>query len=89
MIEPGSVVKRAFDVRTRRIGDKQLIARSEDVKELNDVAAVIWRLADGVRSARMISEGVAAEYDVNPEEALDDVIEFLTEMTGAQFMVAQ
>jgi hypothetical protein len=89
MIKPDSVVRRALDVRTRRIGNKQLIARSEDVKELNDVAAVIWRLADGVRSARIISEGVAAEYDVNTEEALADVIEFLIEMTGDQFMEVQ
>jgi hypothetical protein len=88
MIDPDSVVNRAYDVRTRRIGNKQLIARSEDVKELNDVAAVIWRLADGVRSARMISEGVSAEFDVTAEEALNDVIEFLTEMTGGQFMEA-
>jgi hypothetical protein len=86
MIGPDSVVKRAYDVRTRRIGNKQLIARGEDLKELNDVAAVIWRLSDGVRSVRVISEGISAEYDVSPEEALNDVIEFFTEMTGAQFM---
>ena len=86
MIGPDAVVKRALDARARRIGDNQLVARGQEVKELNEVAAVVWRLADGTRSARQISEEVAGEYEVSPEEALADVLEFVTEMVQADFM---
>lgn len=89
MITPNSVVKRAYDVRNRQIGNKQLIARGEDVRELNDVAAVIWRLSDGVRSVGQIGDSIATEYEVSSEEALIDVIQFLTEMSDAHFMQGQ
>jgi hypothetical protein len=86
VIGPDTVVKRALDARVRRIGDKQLVARGQAVMELNEVAAVVWRLADGDRTVRQISDEVVAEYDVSPDEALADVVAFLTEMTGADFM---
>jgi Coenzyme PQQ synthesis protein D (PqqD) len=86
MISPDDVVKRALDTRARRIGNMQLIARGPAVKELNEVAAVVWRLADGTRSARQISAQIVAEYEVSPQEALTDVVEFLTEMVDADFM---
>lgn len=86
MITPDAVVKRALDVRVRRIGDKQLVARGPKVMELNEVAAAVWSLADGTRSAQQISVAVADEYEVSPEEALADVLEFVTGMVGAEFM---
>jgi hypothetical protein len=86
VIGPEDVVGRALDARTRRIGDKQLVARGQAVKELNEVAAVVWRLADGTRSARQISGEIVAEYEVSPDEALADVVELLTEMVDANFM---
>jgi hypothetical protein len=89
VIEPGTVVSRALDTRARRVGDKHLIARGPEVREFNDVASAVWRLADGKRSAQEISVEVADEYDVSQEEALSDVMEFLTEMVGASFMRVQ
>jgi Coenzyme PQQ synthesis protein D (PqqD) len=86
MIGADTVVKRALDARARRVGDKQLVARGQAVKELNEVAAMVWRLADGSRSARQISDEVVAEYEVSPEEALADVVEFVTEMVAEDFM---
>jgi hypothetical protein len=89
VIAPDSVVSRALDARVRRVGDKQLVARGQQILELSDVASVVWRLADGKRSAQEISAGVVAEYEVSPEEALADVVEFLTEMVDASFMHAR
>jgi hypothetical protein len=86
MIAPESVVIRMPDTRVRRVGDKQLIARGPEVRELNDVASAVWKLADGNRSVQEISADVVAEFDVGPGEALADVAEFLTEMVGAKFM---
>jgi hypothetical protein len=86
MIEPATVVKRAFDVRARKVKDKQLVARGNEIVELNEVAAVMWRLADGSRSAAQIGERIAEEYEVSPDEALADTTEFLHEMVEAGFL---
>jgi hypothetical protein len=86
VIRPDEVVRPVLDARARRIGEKQLVARGQVVKELNEVAADVWRLADGTRSARQISAAIVIDYDVNAEEALADVVEFLTEMVDAKFM---
>ena len=89
MIGADTVVKRALDARVRQIGERQLVARGRDVLELNELAAVIWRLADGSRSAAEIGQAVAAEYDVPPEAALADVLEFLTELADARFLTVR
>lgn len=86
MIAADAIVRRALDVRVRRVNDTQLVARGPDIVELNDVAAAIWRLADGARSVRAISHDLAEEYDVTEEDALADVQEFLAEMVAAGFM---
>jgi Coenzyme PQQ synthesis protein D (PqqD) len=84
-----TVVKRALDARVRQVGDRQLIARGQQVLELNELAAVIWRLADGSRSAADIGQAVAEEYEVPPDEALADVLEFLTELADARFLTVR
>jgi uncharacterized ferredoxin-like protein len=86
VIGPDDVVKRALDARTRRVGAQQLVARGPAIRELNEVAATVWKLADGTRSARQISAEIVADYEVSPEEALADVMEFLAEMVDADFM---
>lgn len=86
MIDRDTIAERALDVRVRRIGESQMIARGADVRELNDVAAVVWKLANGTRSMHQISEEVVAEYDVGQTEALEDAIEFVSEMVEAGFM---
>lgn len=86
MIADDSVIGRSLDVRVRRIGDRQLVARGSELRELNDVAAVIWKLANGKRSMLEISEGVVAEYDVSLPEAQADVTEFVAEMVEAGFL---
>jgi hypothetical protein len=89
MIDPDAVVGRALSARTRRVGDKQLVARGQNVMELNEVAAAIWKMADGRRTAMQIGEQLAAEYEVSTEEALADVVEFVSEMIGANFMTVR
>lgn len=86
MIEPDALAKRALDARVRRVAGTQMVARGQDVLELNEVAAVVWNLADGSRSLVEISTHVMTEYEVSEEEALADVTEFVTEMVNAGFM---
>ena len=89
MIAPESLVKRALDARVRRVGGTQMVARGQEVMELNEVAAIIWKLADGSRSVADISAAVVAEYEVSPEEALTDVSDFVTDMVSAGFLTAR
>ena len=51
-----------------------------EVKVLNEVGAHIWTLADGSRSVREIALAVADHYDVPPDQAETDTMEFLNEL---------
>ena len=86
-ITPDTVVRRALDARARKIRDSFLIAQADDVRELNDVAARIWALTDGRRSAREVAQTLEGEFDAPAEDLLADVLEFLTEMVDARLMV--
>jgi hypothetical protein len=74
------------DARVRRIGDTQLVARSDTVMELNATGALIWKLADGKRSIEEISADVQMEYNVASGEARADTVEFITELIDAGLM---
>ena len=56
--------------------------RSE-VIHLNEVAAVIWKLIDGKRTAAEIIGGVREEFDIDEGTARKDVEEFLAQLIEA------
>jgi hypothetical protein len=69
---------------SRRIAGEFILVpirkRGEDVDSiytLNEVGARIWELLDGERSVENIRDQIAAEYDVTPEEAEQDIAELL------------
>jgi hypothetical protein len=47
---------------------------------LNDPAAYIWQKADGEVTVRQVVEGMAEEFDVDPETAKQDCLEFINEL---------
>jgi hypothetical protein len=50
------------------------------VKVLNPVGARIWSLADGSRSIAQIAQVICDEYEVDPEQAQADVLEFFARL---------
>lgn len=50
------------------------------VKVLNPVGARIWSLADGSRSIAQIAQVICDEYDVDPQQAQADALEFFTRL---------
>ena len=54
-----------------------LIAREEKLVGLNPVAARIWYLADGSRTAADIASEVAREFDRTPTTVLEDTLAFV------------
>jgi hypothetical protein len=47
---------------------------------LNEVGSRIWALLEDLTPVTRIAETVAAEYDVAPDEATKDVVEFLASL---------
>ncbi len=47
---------------------------------LNDPATYIWAKADGDYTVRQVVEGMAEEFDVDPDTARADCLEFIQEL---------
>jgi hypothetical protein len=86
VIASETVVGRVPDARIRRVGKTQLLARGDTIVELNETGTLIWKLADGKRSVQEISVLMQQEYDVAPDEARADAVEFITELLDARLM---
>jgi len=61
-----------------------ILADSGEVNVLNPVGTRIWELADGTRSVQQIADAIAEEYQVTPQNALQDVTEFLQLLIDAR-----
>lgn len=82
------------DVVFRRIGDEFVlvpiranVADLEAIYTLNPVAAQIWDLLDGQRDGYAILAEIVREYDVSPEQARVDLIEFLEQLLAVRGIV--
>ncbi len=83
------------DIVSRKIGDefvlvpiRSSVADLDAIYTLNPVAAHIWELLDGKRDGYAILEEIVREYDVSPEQARADLIEFLEQLLAVQGIVA-
>lgn len=54
--------------------------------QLNDVGTLIWELVDGAHTIDDIVREVLSEYDVTPEQAHADVMEFLENLRDLNFL---
>ena len=52
----------------------------ESIYTLNETAARVWSLLDGQRTVREIRDAIVAEYEVEQEEAEQDVLELLAQL---------
>jgi hypothetical protein len=69
-------------------GEIVIVSPSDSVlHELNETGSFIWKQLDGRRPAAEIADGLAAEYDVEPEEALRDIEALLGELASRQLLV--
>ena len=60
------------------------VADLEAVYTLGGVGARIWELLDGERDGHAILGQIVQEYDVTPEEARTDLVEFLGELEAVR-----
>lgn len=73
---------RVPDVVGRVVEDEAVLVLPErgQVKVLNEVGARIWELANGQRPVNEIAALICAEYEVDPEVAASDTLEFLADL---------
>ena len=75
---------------TRQIADETLIVPVaggvgdlDAIYTLNEVAAHIWKIVDAPTSVDRIVEEICREFDVPPDRAAHDVVEFLDALESA------
>lgn len=88
--------RRLHDVILREIAGEVFLVpirgRLADLQELfvlNGVGEWVWERLDGTLSVEALAEGVAAAYEVTPEEACADVEAFLGELAEAGLLEPQ
>jgi len=72
----------------REIDGEIVIISPEDsqVHELNETAALVWKLADGAQTVEEIAAEIAAQFDVSNESAQRDVAELITQLAERQLL---
>lgn len=62
---------------------RQKAADLENIYTLDEVGARIWELVDGERQVADIRDTLIQEFEVRPDEAEADVVEFLEQLNEA------
>jgi len=88
------VYKKSDSIVFRKIADefilvpiRQNVGDLESICTLNDVAARIWELIDGKRKVREIKDKIVEEFEVAPEEAEKDLMEYLQQLEGIEAII--
>lgn len=78
------VFRKSSSTVARRIADELILVpirrpegETDSIYTLNEVAARIWELLDGERPVESIRDAIIEEFDVSPNEAEEDLINFL------------
>ncbi|AHW65681.1 Hypothetical protein CGLY_16540 (plasmid) [Corynebacterium glyciniphilum AJ 3170] len=72
----------------RNVGGTLYVAKRQTVRELNDVAVLIWRTIESGATVSEIVDVVTSEYSVSEEEAERDTIDFLSSLEQDGLVVA-
>ncbi len=77
-----SILRRRREIAWRCIDDEALLinTRKDEMCHLNPVASFLWTSLDGTLTLRDIARKLVEEYEVEEEQALDDLIDFASEL---------
>lgn len=83
-VDAGSILKAAPDVRFRVVDREAVVVRqkSAEVLVLNEVAARLLALADGVQPVSRWLDVLAGEFEVDRATLESDVIGFASDLTA-------
>lgn len=90
------VYKKSDSIVFRKIGDecilvpiRQDVGDLESIYTLNETAARIWELTDGKTQVSQIKEKIVEEFQVDPEQAEQDLREHLQQLEGIQAIMEE
>ena len=78
-------ISQSAEIAARTVGDETVIISTLDstVFMLNSVGTAIWSAADGATPlSKIVEERVCPEFEVSPEQALEDAQEFVEKLAG-------
>ena len=75
-----STVSRAIAGEVILVPIRKTAAEVNGVYTLNEVAARIWELLDGVRTVDEVRSSIVEEFEVTSEEAEQDLVSFLMQL---------
>ncbi len=88
MVDLNSIISRSPSIVTKKTGNEYVlvpiannIADMDSVYTLNETGAFIWELIDGKMSVGDIIENLINEYEIDKENATDDVFSFIDNMS--------
>ncbi len=88
------VYKKSDSIVSRKIADefilvpiRQNVGDLESISTLNEVAARIWELIDGKKKVREIKDKIVEEFEVSPQQAEKDLIEYLKQLKEIEAII--
>jgi hypothetical protein len=83
-IRPESIPKRNESIRWKEFGTEGILfdPGTGHYSQLNEVALLIWKQADGRKSLEEVVAGLAAQFDADEDELANDAAEFMEDMIG-------
>jgi len=89
MLASNQKVEKTPNCVSRTIGQEVVIILPSigEVKVLNEVGARIWELADGTRTIADLVQQICEEYDVDPQQAEIDAVDFIQKMMDKKMLM--
>jgi len=88
------VYKKSDSIVFRKIADefilvpiRQNVGDLESISTLNEVAARIWELIDGKMKVKEIKDKIVEEFEVTPQQAEKDLIEYLQKLKEIEAII--
>lgn len=77
-----SVPRRAVGAAGQRFGEEFVVLdpAGRMLRGFNETAERVWELCDGLRTARQVAERVAADFEADGAQVLEDTLRFLSEL---------
>ena len=85
------VISKSKHVVTRVVDGEAVIVEPQKgmVNVINTVGSRIWELLDGKHTVAEIANVIADEYEVSPEQALSDTMEFIEDIESKRLASAK
>jgi hypothetical protein len=78
-----------FDMRVRNSGGRLMVTADGTSLELSESAGFVFRQVDGIRTVREIGALLAAEYNIDVDEATADAAEVLAKLLAHTMLLPE